>query len=124
NSVDLVADDLAPLREAAAERRVTVVVGVHERDGEFGRSTLYNTLVTIGPDGTVLNRHRKLMPTNPERMVWGLGDATGLRVVDTELGRLGGLICWESYQPLTRFALYAEGVEVYVASTWDSGGTW
>jgi nitrilase len=57
-------------------------------------------------------------------MVWGQGDASGLRVVDTELGRLGGLICWENYMPLARYALYAEGVEIYVASTWDSGETW
>jgi nitrilase len=124
NSVDLVADDLRPLREAAAERAVVVVCGVHERDGEYGRGTLYNTLVTIGTDGTILNRHRKLMPTNPERMVWGQGDASGLRVVDTPVGRLGALICWENYMPLARYALYAEGVEIYVASTWDEGDTW
>jgi nitrilase len=124
NSVDLAAGDLRPLQDAAAERGVTVVAGVHERDGEFSRGTLYNTLVTLGPDGSLRNRHRKLMPTNPERMVWGEGDASGLRVLDTEVGRLGGLICWESYMPLARFALYAEGVEVYVAPTWDSGDTW
>ena len=102
NSVDLDGDDLAPVRAAAAERSVTVVCGVHERDGTFGRSTIYNTLVTIGPDGTVLNRHRKLVPTNPERMVWGEGDGRGLRVVETPIGRLGGLICWENYMPLAR----------------------
>src|SRR6476661_3983284 len=77
-----------------------------------------------GVVGTILNSHRKLVPTNPERMVWGYGDARGLRVVDTEIGRLGGLICWENYMPLARYALYAEGVEIYVASTWDSGDTW
>ena len=83
---------------------------MHEREGAFSRATLYNTLVTIGADGVVLNRHRKLVPTNPERMVWGQGDARGLRVVDTPFGRLGGLICWENYMPLARYALYAEGV--------------
>jgi nitrilase len=124
NSVDLASNDLRPVQDAAAERGVTVVIGVHERDGEFSRSTLYNTLVTIGPDGSMRNRHRKLVPTNPERMVWGQGDATGLRVLATDVGRLGGLICWENYMPLARYALYAEGVEVYVASTWDSGDTW
>jgi nitrilase len=124
NSVDLAADDLRPLRDAAAERQVFVVCGVHERDGEHSRATLYNALVSIGPDGAVRNAHRKLVPTNPERMVWGQGDARGLRVVDTEIGRLGGLICWENYMPLARYALYAEGVEIYVASTWDSGDTW
>ncbi len=124
NSVDLGSDDLRPLCDAAAERNVLTVCGIHERDGEYSRATLYNTLVTIGPDGTLRNRHRKLVPTNPERMVWGQGDAHGLRVVETDIGRLGGLICWENYMPLARYALYAEGVEVYVASTWDSGETW
>jgi nitrilase len=124
NSVDLAADGLRLLREAAAELRLVVVCGLHERDGEFGRSTLYNTVVTIGSDGSLLNRHRKLVPTNPERMVWGQGDAEGLRVADTAIGRVGTLICWENYMPLARYALYADGVEVYVASTWDDGETW
>jgi nitrilase len=124
NSVDLAADDLDPLRDAAAAHGVVVVCGVHEREGSFSRATIYNTLVTIGPDGAILNRHRKLVPTNPERMVWGQGDASGLRVVDTAFGRLGGLICWENYMPLARYTLYAEGVQVYVASTWDHGEAW
>ena len=124
NSVDLAADGLKSLRDAAAELNLVVVCGIHERDGMFGRSTLYNTVVTIGSDGTILNRHRKLVPTNPERMVWGQGDAGGLRVTDTEIGRVGTLICWENYMPLARYALYADGVEVYVASTWDEGETW
>jgi nitrilase len=124
NSVDLAADGLKLLRDAAAELHLVVACGVHERDGAFGRSTLYNTLVTIGSDGTILNRHRKLVPTNPERMVWGQGDGRGLHVVDTGIGRVGGLICWENYMPLARYALYADGVEVYVASTWDEGDAW
>lgn len=124
NSVDLSGNDLQPLQDAAATNGVVVVCGVHEREGQFSRATIYNTLATIGSDGTILNRHRKLVPTDPERMVWGQGDASGLRVVETECGRLGGLICWENYMPLARFALYAEGVEIYVASTWDEGDTW
>ena len=124
NSVDLAADGLRLLRDAAAERQVVVVCGLHERDGEFGRATIYNTVVVIGADGTILNRHRKLMPTNPERMVWGQGDASGLRTVPTPVGRVGTLICWENYMPLARYTLYAEGVEVYVASTWDEGDIW
>jgi len=124
NSVDLSASHLRPLQDAAAERGVVVVCGIHERDGRYSGATLYNTLVTIDADGTIVNRHRKLVPTNPERMVWGPGDASGLRVVDTSFGRLGGLICWENYMPLARYALYAEGIDVYVASTWDSGETW
>ena len=109
---------------AAAERGVVVVCGIHEREGSFSRATIYNTLVTIGADGAILNRHRKLVPTNPERMVWGQGDASGLRVIETPFGRLGGLICWENYMPLARYTLYAEGIQIYIASTWDSGEGW
>lgn len=124
NAVDIAAGALTPLQKAAAEHGVTVVCGLHEIDSQFSGSTLYNTLVVIGPDGELLNRHRKMMPTNPERMVWGFGDASGLRVVDTPAGRIGGLICWENYMPLARFALFAQNVEVYVAPTWDTGEAW
>ncbi|MEW5710627.1 MAG: carbon-nitrogen hydrolase family protein [Pseudomonadota bacterium] len=123
NAVDLGASDLAPVQEAAAKHGVTVVVGLHEIDSGFSGTTLFNTVVVIGPDGTLLNRHRKLMPTNPERMVWGMGDATGLRVIETPAGRLGCLICWESYMPLARYALYAQGIDIYVNPTWDNGET-
>ena len=124
NAVDLKAGDLKPLQAAAKRLKVTISVGIHERDGQYSRGTLYNTAVLIGPDGAILNRHRKLVPTNPERMVWGMGDASGLRVSDTPAGRVGGLICWENYMPLVRFSLFALGVDIYVAPTWDEGGTW
>jgi nitrilase len=124
NAVTLKSDDLAPLRETAKKHKMTVVCGIDERDAEFSRGTIYNTVVTIGPDGSLLNRHRKLMPTNPERMVWGFGDASGLKVLDTACGRIGTLICWENYMPLARCALYALGVEIYIAPTYDSGDAW
>jgi nitrilase len=124
NAVDLKAGQLKPIQAAAKRLKLTVSIGVHERDGEFSRGTLYNSVVLIGPDGEVLNRHRKLMPTNPERMVWGAGDATGLRVTDTPAGRVGALICWENYMPLARFAIFAQGCEIYIAPTWDEGDTW
>jgi nitrilase len=124
NSVDLARGDLQPIQDAAAKHGVTVVLGINEVDSRFSGTTLFNTVVVIGPDGTLLNRHRKLMPTNPERMVWGMGDGSGLRVVDTPAGRLGALICWESYMPLTRYALYAQDIDIYVAPTWDSGESW
>lgn len=124
NAVTLGTDDLAPLFDAARENAVTVVCGVNERDGGLSRATLYNTVVTIGSDGVLLNRHRKLMPTNPERMIWGFGDGSGLRVLDTPAGRIGSLLCWENYMPLARFALYAQGVEIYIAPTYDSGSGW
>jgi nitrilase len=121
HAVNLQADHLAPLRQAAKAHAVTVVCGLNEIDAEFSGSTLYNTVVVLGPDGALLNRHRKLMPTNPERMVWGCGDASGLKVVDTPVGRVGTLICWESYMPLVRYALYAQGVDLYITPTYDSG---
>ncbi len=124
NAVSLDGDDLTPLRDAAKEHGVTVVCGIDERDAEFSRGTIYNTVVVIGPEGSLLNRHRKLMPTNPERMVWGLGDASGLKALDTPCGRVGALICWENYMPLARFAMYALGVEIYIAPTYDSGDRW
>jgi len=121
NAVDLAAGQLAPLQQAAREHEVTVVCGIDEADASAGGSTVYNTVVVIGPTGDLLNRHRKLMPTNPERMVWGCGDASGLNVVDTPIGRVGTLICWESYMPLARYALYAQGLQIYVTPTYDHG---
>ncbi len=123
-AVDIDGGGLEPLCKAARSHAVTVVCGMSEIDSRYSGTTLYNTVVTIGPDGTLLNRHRKLMPTNPERMVWGQGDAAGLRVVDTPAGRIGTLICWESYMPLARYALYAQSIDIYVAPTWDCGESW
>lgn len=124
NSVNIAKGDLDRVREAAASNNIVVVIGMNELDSEYSGSTLFNTVVVIGADGTILNRHRKLMPTNPERMVWGFGDASGLRVVDTPVGRIGCLICWESYMPLARYALFAQDIDIYIAPTWDSGDTW
>jgi len=124
NAIKMESDDLDPLYEAARKHHVTIVCGMEERDSKLSQSTLYNTVIIIGKDGTLLNRHRKLMPTNPERMVWGFGDASGLKVVDTPVGRIGTLLCWENYMPLARYALYAQGIEVYIAPTYDSGDGW
>lgn len=124
NAVNLERGDLQPLYEAAKKHGVTIVCGIDERESQLGRATLYNTVVTIGSDGKLLNRHRKLMPTNPERMVWGFGDASGLQVVDSAAGRIGTLLCWENYMPLARYSIYAQGVELYIAPTYDSGDDW
>ena len=115
----------AEARIGAAARKygVWIVTGVTEFDPERP-STLYNTLLTHSPDGSLAARHRKLVPTNHERLVWGQGDGDGLRAIPTPLGRLGGLICWENYIPLARFALYESGVELYIASTADDGDAW
>jgi len=111
------------IAQAAEEYGVWIVTGVTEVDPERP-GTLYNTLLYHDPGGTLAVKHRKLVPTNHERLVWGQGDGSGLRAVPTELGRIGGLICWENYMPLARFALYESGVEIYIASTADDGETW
>lgn len=108
-------DDLAPLRDAARDLGITVVMGLNERAGRAS-GTLYNSLVTIGPDGGTQNLHRKLSPTHTERIVWGAGDAAGLRVVDTPAGRVGGLICWEHWNPLARQALHAQDEQLHIAA--------
>lgn len=116
-SVDVAGASGAELARIARECGVTLVIGVTERVASgAGRGTLYNALLTYGPDGALLNHHRKLVPTYTERMVWGHGDADGLRAVDTPVGRVGGLICWEHWMPLARQALHASGEDVHVAA--------
>ena len=110
------------LAGTAGRLGIWLVVGVSERD-EAG-STLYNSLLYFAPDGRLAARHRKLMPTGGERLVWGTGDGSTLTVTDTGFGRLGGLICWENYMPLARAALYAQGIDIYLAPTWDNSDVW
>jgi nitrilase len=111
------------LGEITREHGVWLVTGVNEVDPERP-GTLYNTLLYHAPDGRLALHHRKLVPTNHERLVWGQGDGRGLRAIPTDIGRIGGLICWENYMPLARFSLYESGVEIYVASTADDGDAW
>jgi nitrilase len=108
------------LAKAAAEAGCYVAIGVNELDG----GTLYNTLLYFTADGTLAGRHRKLMPTGGERTIWGAGDGSTLDVVETPFGTVGGLICWENYMPLARAAMYARGVDIYLAPTWDNSDTW
>ena len=122
-SLDVPGDDERRLGAIAQEHGVWLVTGVNEVDPEHP-GTIYNSLLYHAPDGTLAQHHRKLVPTNHERLVWGQGDGGGLRAIATSVGRLGGLICWENYMPLARFALYESGVEVYIASTADDGDAW
>jgi nitrilase len=108
---------------AARELGVWLVTGVNEVEPEQP-GTIYNSLLYHSPDGELALHHRKLVPTNHERLVWGQGDGRGLHAVETGFGRIGGLICWENYMPLARFAIYESGVEIYIASTADDGDAW
>jgi nitrilase len=124
NSVVVPSPATEALGAAARQASAYLAVGVIERDSQFSGGTLYCTTLYFGPDGRLLGKHRKLKPTAAERLVWGEGDGSTLTVVETEYGRLGGLTCWENYMPLARMALYAKGVEIYLAPTADSRDTW
>ncbi len=116
NSVTIPGPALEQLQATASEAGATLVVGLSERVGRgAGRGTLYNSLITVGPDGKLLNHHRKLMPTYTERLIWGAGDVEGLRSVDTPAGRVSALVCWEHWMPLARQALHESGEDVHVA---------
>ena len=108
------------LAEIARTRGLWLAVGANELE----RGTIYNSLLIYSPAGELALRHRKLMPTNHERLVWGLGDGTGLETIQTDVGKVGGLICWENLMPLARFALYESGVEIYLAPTADDSEDW
>ncbi len=124
NSVDVPGPVTEAIGRAARRAQAHVAIGVIERDQTYSRGTLYCTLLYFGPDGSLLAKHRKLMPTAAERYMWGSGDGSTLPVLTTPFGRLGGLICWENYMPLARMSMYAKGVEVYVAPTADSRDSW
>src|SRR5688572_206047 len=122
-SLEVPGPDADRLGTIAREHGVWLVVGVNELDAQRP-GTLYNSLLYWSPAGELVLHHRKLVPTNHERLVWGQGDGRGLRALETPLGRVGGLICWENYMPLARFSLYESGVEIYIASTADDGDAW
>jgi nitrilase len=124
NSVSIPGPATEELGAVALECDITVAIGVNERNSESSDSTLFNTLLYIGPDGSVLGRHRKLIPTTAEKLVWGRGDGSDLEVYELPFGRLGGLICWENYMPLARYALTAWGAQLHAAPTWDRGEPW
>ncbi len=124
NAVDVPGPGTARLGDLAARTGVYLAIGVIERDAVSSRGTLYCSLLLFGPDGQLLSKHRKLKPTGSERLIWGEGDGSDLDIVQTSVGRIGGLICWENYMPLARMALYGQGVELYLAPTADSRDTW
>ncbi|HRO58087.1 MAG TPA: nitrilase-related carbon-nitrogen hydrolase [Burkholderiaceae bacterium] len=119
-AIDIPGPAMVRMGEIAARHQVYLVVGVIERSG----GTLYCTVVFFGPNGSYMGKHRKLMPTGAERLIWGYGDGSTMPVFDTPLGRIGSVICWENYMPLMRAAHYAKGVQLYLAPTADGRDTW
>jgi len=120
SSVDVPGPVVDELSGTAREHGIHLVIGVVEREG----GTLYCSVLFFGPDGRFLGKHRKVMPTASERLVWGFGDGSTMPVFDTGLGKLGAVICWENYLPLMRAAMYAKGIEIYCAPTADARDTW
>lgn len=124
NAISVPGAEVNQLCAAARKARIAVAIGVNEVNTEASQTTLYNSLLYIAPDGNLLGKHRKLVPTAGERLVHAHGDGSSLNVYELEIGRLGGLICWENYMPLARYTMYAWGTQIYVAPTWDRGEPW
>lgn len=119
-AIEVPGADVERIATVAKKNKIHLVVGVIERDG----GTLYCAVLHFDPNGALIGRRRKLMPTAMERLVWGMGDGSTLAVTQTPLGRVGAVICWENYMPMLRMAMYAQGVELYCAPTVDDRDTW
>lgn len=122
NAIEVPGKETAQLAKWAKEARAYVVVGVTERDTVS--DTLFCSLLYFSPEGKLIHRHRKIKPTAAERIIWGEGDGSDLKVQETPFGKIGGLICWENYMPLARTALYQQGLDVYLAPTADCRDSW
>jgi len=120
----VVIGDAATAALSAAARRANCYVSIGVNEREARGSTLFNTQLCFAPTGALVGMHRKLVPTGAERLVWGMGDGSSLTVIETPFGRLGGLTSWENYMPLARMALYQQGIDVYLAPTWDNSDVW
>ena len=124
NAVSIPDDSTQKLCEAARKARINVVMGLHERNSETSNASLYNSLLFIDDTGSILGKHRKLIPTGGERLIWSQGDGATLKTYETSAGKIGGLICWENYMPLARNAIYELGAQILVAPTWDKSPNW
>jgi nitrilase len=121
-SIQIPGPETQIMANLAKELKVWIAVGVTEKDTIS--DTLFCTLVYFSPEGIIAGKHRKIKPTAAERIIWGEGTGDDLNIIDAQLGKIGGLICWENYMPLARTALYAQGVEIYLAPTADCRETW
>jgi len=124
NALTIPDTSTSKLCKAAKQSKIHVVIGIHERNTEASNASLFNTLLLIDDHGNIMGKHRKLIPTGAERLVWAQGDGSTLQVFDTAFARLGGLICWENYMPLARQAMYTGGTQILAAPTWDKSENW
>jgi len=124
NSVSIPDSKTDMLCKAAKDANINVIIGINERNSESSNTSLYNSLLFIDDMGNILGKHRRLMSTGGERLIWAQGDGSTLQTLDTSIGKLGGLICWENYMPLARQAMYSWGTQILAAPTWDKSENW
>ncbi len=124
NAVSIPDDTTTKLCKAAKSAGINVVMGIHEKNTETSNASLFNSLLFISDKGEILGKHRKLIPTGGERLIWAQGDGSTLRSYPTSVGKLGGLICWENFMPLARNAIYQNGTHILAAPTWDKSPNW
>lgn len=124
NSVSVPDETTDAICAAAKKFEIYVTIGISEKNAQASQGSLFNSLLFIDDKGRIIGKHRKLVPTGGERLMWAPGDGSTLQTYDTAMGKIGGLICWENYMPLARYALYAMGAQLYVAPTWDQSEIW
>jgi nitrilase len=124
NAVTVPGRTTEKLCEAAEKSKINVAIGIHERNSEASNASLFNTILFISDKGEILGRHRKLIPTGGERLIWAQGDGSDLRAYSTSAGKIGGLICWENFMPLARQTMYNTGMQILAAPTWDKSDNW
>lgn len=124
NAISIPDNSTAQLCKAAKSANINVVMGMHELNTETSGASLYNSLLYIDNNGEIIGRHRKLMPTGGERLIWAQGDGSTLKSYDTNIGKIGGLICWENFMPLARNSIYEAGTQILAAPTWDKSPNW
>lgn len=124
NAIVIPDDFTKQLCEAAKQADINVIIGLNELNSDASNNSLYNTMLFIDEEGAILGKHRKLVLTGGERLIWSNGDGSTINVFNTSVGRISGLICWENFMPLARHALYSMGTQIYAAPTWDKSANW
>jgi len=124
NAISVPDGSTEKLCKAARSAGINVAIGMHERNSESSNTSLFNSLLFIDDQGAIIGKHRKLIPTGGERLIWAQGDGSTLRSYDTSVGKIAGLICWENFMPLARNAIYECGTQILVAPTWDKSPNW
>jgi len=124
NAVSIPDEATKQLCKAAKTAGINVVIGMHERNSETSNTSLFNSLLFIDDQGKILGKHRKLIPTGGERLIWARGDGSSLQSYNTSIGKIAGLICWENLMPLARNVIYESGTQILAAPTWDKSPNW